>query len=119
MSEDTPVRRAQLTEAEGCALLKARFEAAGFTMSENQRFTDHGVDVTLDGIDVEKGVGYEFITTAAGDRAEFTPEVVAKLEEAMKQGQLKLLLIDEADVDADSLSFAAEQFLSRAKGGTQ
>lgn len=112
---DPPVQRARLTEAEGCALLKARFEAAGFHIAEHQRFTAHGVDVSLDGIDAAKGVGYEFITTEAGDRPEFTREVIATLEAAMGRGELRLLLVDEADVDGDGLSFAAERFLERVK----
>lgn len=116
MSDDrVPVRRARLTEQEGCALLKARFEAAGFTITEHHPFEEHGLELTLDGFDTDQRVGYEYITTEAGDREEFTPEVIATLEGAMRSGDLVLLLVDEADVDARGLDFATEQFLQRAK----
>ena len=114
MSDDqVPVRRARLTEQEGCALLKARFEAAGFAITEHHPFLEHGVEITLDGFDADERVGYEFVTTDAGDREELTPEVLAKLEGALRAGDLALLLIDEADVDAARLDFAIEQFLQR------
>lgn len=115
-----PIARASLTEAEGSALLKVRFEQAGYAIEAPFAFSEEGVDVELDGFDPDRRVGYEFITTEAGDRASFTPEVVAKLEARMEKGELYLLLVDEADVDADALGDAAARFLetvARMQGG--
>jgi hypothetical protein len=110
-----PVRRARLTEAEGCALLQVRFSEAGYAIQEHVAFKEDGVEVTLDGFDPEARVGYEYLTTADGDRAEFTPEVVAALEGKMREGSLYLLLVDRLDVDARGLSLAAERFLLHVK----
>ena len=85
-------------------------------MAETGRCTDRGGEVTRDGEGSATKVGYEFITTEAGDRAEFPREVVDKLAAAMIDGELFLLLIDEAKVDADRLSRAAAKFLERVKG---
>ena len=122
MSNDPPVRRARLTEAEGCALLKVRFSEAGYAIQEHVAFEEEGVEVVLDGYDPAARVGYEYLTTEAGDREEFTPEVVAALEARMREGELFLFLIDELDVDARGLSLAAERFLlavERLKGGAK
>jgi hypothetical protein len=80
-----------MTEAEGCVVLKSRFEAAGLTVVE--RYPLDGV--VLDGYDPEKRIGYEFITTEAGDREELTPAVIAALEARMEKGELLVLLVDE------------------------
>ncbi|MGE0712174.1 MAG: hypothetical protein AB7N76_29805 [Planctomycetota bacterium] len=112
MSEtQPPVRRARLTEAEGCALLRVRFQEAGYAIQEHAPFEEGGVRVELDGFDPAARVGYEYLTTEAGDREEFTPEVVGALEARMRAGELFLLLVDEQDVDARGLSLAAERFL--------
>jgi sugar phosphate isomerase/epimerase len=110
-----PGRRARLTEDEGCALLKARFEAAGFSITEHHPFQELGLELTLDGFDVERRVGYEYVTTEAGDREEFTPEVLTRLEDALRAGELTLLLVDEAQVDARALDLAAGRFLRRVR----
>jgi hypothetical protein len=106
-------RDAHMDEREGCALLKARFAAAGLAVAEHVRFTEDGIDVTLDGWDAARRVGYEYITTADGDRDQFTPEVVAALEARMRKGELYLLLLDERELpDADLLDRAADGFLA-------
>lgn len=102
-----------MTEAEGCALLKSVFEAAGYQIAERVPLQVGGVRVELDGFDARAGVGYEFLTTEAGDRAEFTAEVVGQLEVRIRRGELALLLIDERDVTRERLRFAAERFLQR------
>lgn len=107
-------RGAALSEAEGREVLKARFEAAGFAIEEDHLLRAAGADVRLDGYDPRARVGYEFITTQAGDRAEFTPAVVAALEAGNRAGAWALLLVDEAEVDANTLAFAADRFLQRA-----
>ncbi len=109
----TPSKAARPSEAEGCALLKARFEAAGYAITEGYRLQEGGVDVSLDGFDPARRVGYELITTSAGDRVGFTPAVVGALEASMSRGELFLFLVDELDVDADALVLASERFLAR------
>lgn len=115
--EPTRVARAALTEAEGRAILKARFEEAGFAIVESYRLTEGELDVELDGFDPDRRVGYELLTTEAGDRAEFTPAVVAAIERRMAAGELVLFLIDEADADGPALDRAARRFLERAARG--
>lgn len=115
MSDQVPVRRARLSEAEGCALLKVRFQGAGYAIQENLRFAEGGVEVVLDGYDPAARIGYEYLTTEAGDRDEFTPEVLGKLEGMVRQGEVYLFLVDELEVDAQGLSLAAERFLAYVK----
>lgn len=122
MSEDErpPVVQAALSEDEGCALLKRWFEGAGYAIAEDVPFQVGDATVELDGYDAEASVGYEYITTSAGDRAEFTPEVMGALEARMRSGDLFLFLIDERRVDAAGLELAAKRFLEhvgRARGG--
>ncbi len=102
-----------MNEREGCALLKARFAAAGLDVVEHVRLSEDGIDVTLDGFDAARRIGYEYITTSAGDRAEFTPAAVAALEAKMARGELYVLLLDEhALPDAELLTRAADGFLT-------
>ncbi len=106
-----------MNERDGCAVLKGRFTAAGLSIEEGYRYRAHGVDVSLDGFDPRVRVGYEYITTEAGDRAELTVEVVAELEARMSRGELYLLLIDETEVDgAATLTRAADHFLGVLRG---
>jgi hypothetical protein len=105
-----------MNEADGCALLRARFEAAGLVIVEHARFSEGGVEVVLDGYDAARRVGYEYITTHAGDRAEFTPAVVAALEARMADGSLALLLVDEHELPGrELLERAADGFLAELR----
>jgi hypothetical protein len=102
-----------MNERDGAALLKGVFEAAGLAIEDDYPFAEGDVRVSLDGFDPARRVGYEYITTEAGDREEVTPEVVAELEARMRRGELFVLLVDERDVtDEASLRFAAEGFLA-------
>jgi hypothetical protein len=101
-----------MNEREGCALLKERFTAAGLAIEEHARFTEEGLDVTLDGFDPARRIGYEYVTTEAGDREEITPSVLAALEARMQRDELYVLLVDERDVpDPAKLRLAADRFL--------
>ena len=104
-----------MTEQDGGALLKEAFEQAGLTIAEDYRLDEDGLSVVLDGFDAGRRVGYEFITTEAGDRAEFGPEVLARLEARIGRGELFLLLLDEREVDEAGLRFAADRFLARLR----
>jgi hypothetical protein len=103
-----------MDEAEGCALLKKHFSAAGYDITEHFPFDEQGVRFSVDGFDPERRVGYEYITTAAGDREEVTPHVLIALEKRMGAGELYILLVDEREVlRADDLAGAADRFLAR------
>jgi hypothetical protein len=105
-----------MTEAEGCAVLREEFSAAGFAIVERFIFDEGGVKVDLDGWDASKRVGYEYITDEAHDRDEFTPRNVAALEARMRAGELWLLLIDEHDAEAEAeLRQVARAFLDHLK----
>lgn len=108
-----------MTEREGCEILRRCFTEAGLAIEEGYALHGEGVPVNLDGFDPARRVGYEFITTEAGDRAEVTPAVVAALDERMEKGELFVFLLDEAEVrDEASLRRAAGRFLDilRARG---
>ena len=105
-----------MTEREGCALLKELFEAAGLAIAVDVPFAEEGLSLRLDGFDAARRVGFEYITTAAGDRVELGPGVVAALEARMERGDLYLLLVDELDAaDAALLGRAADGFLARLR----
>jgi hypothetical protein len=102
-----------VNEREGTALLRQVFERAGCTIAEGVKKRFDAGEVTLDGWDEQRRIGFEFITTEAGDRAEFTPEVLAEIESRIAAGELFLFLIDEASVsDGATLERAAMRFLA-------
>ncbi len=78
------------------------------------RLHDDGVPITLDGYDRARRIGYEYVTTEAGDREEGTADVVAELERRMERGELAVLLVDEveghgaADLEAGAGAFLDE-----------
>lgn len=108
--------QADMTEATGCAILKECFSHAGFHIVENYPLTEGVIQFRVDGYDPSAKVGYEFVTTEAGDRQEITPVVVAALEGKMKLGELYIFLIDEQEVaSAAELSDAAAHFLKKVQ----
>jgi hypothetical protein len=106
-----------MTEREACALLKSRFEAAGYRIAENQAFDEQGVTFELDGFDRERRVGYEYVTEEAGDSWDVDGTVIAALDARRKLGELFILIIDEANApDAAALDRAARAFLVELPG---
>ena len=111
-----------MNEAEGSALLRARFTEAGYAIAPDFHFHEGAIEVDLDGWDAALRVGFEYITREAGDSQQFTPEALAEFEARMGRGELFVLLIDEGDaVTADELDRAARAFLgevaARRAGG--
>ncbi len=105
-----------MTEAEGRQILRERFEAAGLTIAEDQPVRIGNATVTLDGWDAAKSIGYEFLTTEAGDREEVTQAVLAELDALVAAGKLHVLVIDEAEAtDILILEAAAAGFLMKLK----
>lgn len=102
-----------IDEKTGSRVLAARFTAAGLSLKDDYPFAAAGRTIHLDGYDPERKIGFEYLTTEAGDREEITPEVVADLELRMGRGELFVLLIDEREVeDEATLIHAADHFLS-------
>jgi hypothetical protein len=103
-----------MTEREGCDVLRRRFEGRGFQIEERHRLVLDAGELELDGFDPVAKVGYEYLTSEAGDREEITPAMVFELEERMTKGELRVLLLDEAEhVTEADLVFAADRFLER------
>jgi hypothetical protein len=101
-----------MDEHEGCAVLKRRFTAAGLSIEESYPLREGDVAFNVDGFDPQRRVGYEYITTAAGDREEITPALIAALEERMARAELFVLLVDEAEAPTEeTLIHAADHFL--------
>ena len=103
-----------MDERTGRALLRERFTAAGLTIQEDFPFREGTIAFSMDGYDPARRIGYEYITTEAGDREELTPALLAELEALMARGQLHVLLVDEHDVDNQpaALTRAADRFLA-------
>jgi len=105
-----------MTERDACALLKARFEAAGYQIAENQPFDEDGIHFEIDGFDASARVGYEYMTDEAGDTWDVDDAVVAALAGKLREGTLAVLVIGENDApDASSLARAADAFLKGLK----
>ena len=106
----------RVNEREGCERLSAIFRAAGYEIATDVPLALDAGTVHLDGWDATRKVGFEFITTEAGDRAEFSPSVIAEIETRMERGELYLFLIDEALTPRpETLDRAAERFLATLK----
>jgi len=99
-----------MDERNACALLKQRFEAAGFHIEENRPFDEAGVQFEIDGFDPEARVGYEYISSEAGDGWDVDAKVVAALEARREKGEVHVLFVDEAD--ASRLGELADAFLA-------
>lgn len=106
-----------MDEATGCRILREQFTQAGFQIRENYPFDEAPICFNVDGFDPVQRVGYEYITTAAGDRIELTPTIIQALEAKMAQGAaggLFIFLIDERHVSGpEDLRLAATRFLHR------
>jgi hypothetical protein len=103
-----------MTERSACALLKARFEKAGYAIEENVAFDEDGVAFEVDGFDAAKRVGYEYITDEAGDTWDVDNEVIAKLAQRRDAGELFILVVGESEApDAAALGRAADLFLGQ------
>ena len=105
-----------MEERAACALLKQRFEAAGFTIEDNLPFDEDGIRFEIDGFDAQHRVGYEYATDEAGDSWDVDDAVIATLEERRKRGEVYILVVREADArDAQSLGVAADAFLAELR----
>ena len=109
-----------MDERKAAALLKSRFEAAGFTIAENVALDADGIEFEVDGFDAERRVGYEYVSRESGDGWDVDEDVIATLKKRHAAGELSILVVDEHDApDEASLGRAADGFLAsldKAKG---
>ncbi|HTR56415.1 MAG TPA: hypothetical protein VMJ10_37330 [Kofleriaceae bacterium] len=102
-----------MEERKACALLKARFEAAGFHIAENVMFEEDGMRFEMDGFDADARVGYEYVTDEAGDSWDVDDAVQQALAERRVKGDLFVLVVNETEApDADALGKRADAFLA-------
>jgi hypothetical protein len=102
-----------MQERMACALLKARFEAAGFHIAENVMFDEDGVRFEIDGFDAEARVGYEYVTEEAGDSWDVDDAVQHALAERRKNGELFVLVVSETEApDEAAVGQRADAFLA-------
>ena len=103
-----------MTEREGCEVLRRCFTAAGLAIAERHPLALDAGTVELDGYDAARRVGYEYLTSEAGDHRTVTPAMRDELERRMAAGELHVLLIDEEDGWTEgSMAQAAERFLGK------
>jgi hypothetical protein len=106
-----------VTEFEGRAVLKQVFVRAGLTVLEDFPLLLGNYQLLLDGYDPERRIGYEYITTANGDREALHEAAVEELDRLNGCGLLKIFLIDEQFIpDEATLREAAESFLQEHLG---
>ena len=102
-----------MQESDACAVLKARFEEAGFNIVEHRMFDEEGIRFEMDGFDPDRRVGYEYVTAEAGDGWDVDAGVIAALAERRERGELFVLVVDEADArDEATLREKADAFLA-------
>lgn len=103
-----------MKEAAGRAILRAIFVEEGLGIAEDVtvRFGDH--DVLLDGWDASRRVGFEVLTSEAGDREAFTPAVIEAIEATMRRGEAHVLLVD-LDPSEDLLRAAGRGFIAQLR----
>jgi hypothetical protein len=105
-----------MTERDACALLKTRFEAAGYEITENHPFDEDGIHFEIDGFDPDARVGYEYISDEAGDTWDVDDKVVAALAAKLREGTLSVLVLGENEAPTvDVLARAADAFLASLK----
>jgi hypothetical protein len=105
-----------MEERKACDHLKRRFESAGFKIAENVDLDEDGVRFEVDGFDATHRVGYEYVTAEAGDGWDVDAGVIAKLAARHEQGDLHILVIDEAAApDPGALDREVDRFLAQLR----
>jgi hypothetical protein len=90
---------------EARALLSARFRSAGLRVLHDVRVSEPGFDITLDGYDPERGVGFEYIAPA-----EQGTDIDADERRALSTSKRAILILDAAG--EQRVSGAADAFLA-------
>lgn len=101
-----------MREAEAAAMMRARFEAAGFAIETNVMLEHGDLRFEIDGYDRRHRVGYEYLTEEAGDSWDVDDAVVGELAARRRRGELFILIIDERDApDEASVAGRVDAFL--------
>ena len=101
-----------IDEEHGRRILRRAFSGAGFEIEEDFPLQIAGTVILLDGYDPKTRVGYEYVTTAAGDRRNIDARVLDELNRLNEQGLLHVLLLDEQFIGSqEELAFACHGFL--------
>ena len=90
-----------IDEVQGRRVLRKSFEQAGYTIEEDFAFVIAGSVIYLDGYDPVNRVGYEYITTSAGDRGDLNEVVLEELNHLNEAGLVHILLVDEHYVSSE------------------
>lgn len=98
-----------VSEVEARLLLNGLFRDAGLRVVNDRRFRRADVELTLDGYDPERGIGYEYI--APGERG----TDVSASEVLALQTETQILVVEGGTLDA--LETAAKAFLARISPG--
>jgi len=96
-----------LSEAAARVLLAQRFRVAGFRVRQDVRIRGQGFDLTADGFDPAKKVGFEYI--AAEERG---TDLLAEERSALARDPALDLLVVQA-ADSAQLTRAADSFLAK------
>ena len=98
-----------VSEVEARLLLNGLFRDAGLRVVNDRPFRRAEVELTLDGYDPERGIGYEYIAPGEGGTDVSASEVLALQSEA------QILVVEGGTLDA--LETAAKAFLARISPG--
>lgn len=101
-----------IDEIMGRGVLKSTFEEVGYVIEEDFPFQVAGQVIHLDGYDPAHRVGYEYVTTASGDRGNLSDAVLSELERLNQKRLVQILLIDELHISsAEELQSACRDYL--------
>jgi hypothetical protein len=103
----SPERSALLDESAARAILAAEFRRAGLRILRDQKIAVAGGEVTLDGYDPERQIGYEYIAAE-----ETGIDLSAEERRALEHQALPAVLIIDATDEAE-LRRRAQQFLAK------
>jgi len=107
-----------IDEVQGRGVLRKVFEDAGYRIEEDYAFRVAGSLIYLDGYDPVRRVGYEYITTAAGDRGDLNEVVLEELNQMNEEGLVDILLVDENYVSSEEeLRLACQGYLEALRLG--
>jgi hypothetical protein len=107
-----------IDEGQGRQILRQAFQNAGFQIQEDFPFPIAGTVIRLDGYDPAQRVGYEYVTTSAGDRHQINERVVEELDRLNEDRLVHILMVDEQHIStSDDLAFACNAYLEELSLG--
>lgn len=108
-----------IDEESGRRILRRAFSDAGYQIEEDYPLQIAGTVILIDGYDSVRRVGYEYVTTEAGDRRNIDERVLTELNRMNRQRLLHILLLDERFIESEEeLAYACDAYLEELSGGT-